>query len=55
MKVEKKQYLNKLKNLKLKVKINKHNKYTVTKRCSEKTAVLKTDQDPWKITKKVHF
>ena len=32
-------------NILTKVKIHKH-KYTVTKRCSEKTAVLKTDQNP---------
>ena len=49
----------KIKNLKLeknqdlnKVKINKHNKDTVTKRCSgkKKKKVFKTDQNPLKIT-----
>ena len=45
---KKNQYFNESKN-------NKHNKYTVTKKCPEKTAVLKTDQDPRKITEKVHF
>ena len=39
VKLEKNQYLNKS-------KISKHNKYTVTKRCSEKNSCFKTDQNP---------
>ena len=39
VKLEKNQYLNKS-------KISKHNKYTVTKRCSEKNSCFKTYQNP---------
>ena len=39
VKLEKNQYLNKS-------KISKHNKYTVTKRCSERNSCFKTYQNP---------
>ena len=42
LKLEKNQYLSS------KIKINKRS-YTVSERCSEKIAILKTDKNPYKI------